>query len=95
MSVPLFGYQGYMIVCGNSVSSIAIEPMVSHPKGVSMEDCSQLAEIIVNQVADAVIYASRSGVIICWNRASTALFGSPQRMPYYAADVARYRRRPD
>src|SRR5439155_23719849 len=47
-----------------------IERMVSYPKGVSMDDRSQLAERIVDQVADAVIYASRSGVIIRWNRAS-------------------------
>jgi PAS domain S-box-containing protein len=40
-----------------------------------MEDRSQLAEMIVDQVADAVIYASQSGVIIRWNRASAALFG--------------------
>jgi len=40
-----------------------------------MDDRSQLAERIVDQVADAVIYASRSGVIVCWNRASAALFG--------------------
>ena len=49
--------------------------MVSYSKGVSMEDRSQLAERIIDQVADAVIYASRLGVIIRWNRASTALFG--------------------
>ena len=40
-----------------------------------MEDRSQLAERIIDQVADAVIYASRLGVIIRWNRASAALFG--------------------
>ena len=40
-----------------------------------MEDRSQLAERIIDQIADAVIYASRSGVIIRWNNASTALFG--------------------
>ena len=28
-----------------------------------------------DQVADAVIYANRSGAIIRWNRASAALFG--------------------
>jgi PAS domain S-box-containing protein len=36
---------------------------------------SQLAERIIDHVADAVIYASRSGVIVRWNRASAALFG--------------------
>ena len=40
-----------------------------------MEDQSQLAETIMDQVADAIIYADRVGVIIRWNRASTALFG--------------------
>ena len=40
-----------------------------------MEDRSQLAERIIDQVADAVIYASPSGVITRWNRASAALFG--------------------
>ena len=38
-----------------------------------MED--RLAERIVDQVADAVIYANRAGVITRWNRASAALFG--------------------
>jgi PAS domain S-box-containing protein len=56
-------------------ASVAIDPMVSYPKGVSMESRSQLAERIIDQIADAVIYASRSGAIIRWNRASTALFG--------------------
>ena len=40
-----------------------------------MEDPSQLAERILDQVADAVIYANRSGAIIRWNHASAALFG--------------------
>ena len=40
-----------------------------------MEDRSELAERILDQVADAVIYANRSGAIIRWNRASAALFG--------------------
>ena len=40
-----------------------------------MDDQSQLAERIVDQVADAIIYANRLGVIIRWNRASAALFG--------------------
>ena len=37
-----------------------------------MEEESQLAERVIDQVADAVIYANRSGVIIRWNRASAA-----------------------
>jgi PAS domain S-box-containing protein len=40
-----------------------------------MEDRSQLAERILDEVADAVIYANRSGAIVRWNRASAALFG--------------------
>ena len=40
-----------------------------------MEEKSKLAEGILDQVADAVIYANRSGAIIRWNRASAALFG--------------------
>ena len=40
-----------------------------------MENQSQLAERIIDQIADAVIYANRSGVIVRWNPASTALFG--------------------
>lgn len=42
-----------------------------------MEDWSQLAERIIDQVSDAVIYVDRSGVIVRWNRASAALFGFP------------------
>ena len=40
-----------------------------------MEDRPGLAEKIVDQIADAVIYANRSGVVVRWNDASTALFG--------------------
>jgi PAS domain S-box-containing protein len=49
--------------------------MVSDLKGISMEDRSQLAERILDQVAGAFIYANRSGEIIPWNRASAASFG--------------------
>jgi PAS domain S-box-containing protein len=35
----------------------------------------ELAERILDQVADAVIYADHSGTIVRWNRASSALFG--------------------
>lgn len=34
-----------------------------------------LAERILDQIADAVIYADRSGTIVRWNSASAALFG--------------------
>jgi PAS domain S-box-containing protein len=46
-----------------------------------MENPSQLADRILDQIADAVIYADRSGAIIRWNRASAAVFG-------YSADEA-------
>jgi len=36
---------------------------------------SKLADAILDQVADAVICADRSGAVIRWNRACTALFG--------------------
>jgi PAS domain S-box-containing protein len=45
----------------------------------SMEDRSKLAEMILDQVADAVIFADRSGAIVRWNRAATALFGYSQQ----------------
>jgi PAS domain S-box-containing protein len=40
-----------------------------------MEQHPQLAERIIDQMADAVIYADRSGNIVRWNGAATALFG--------------------
>ena len=40
-----------------------------------MEEQSELAERILDSAADAVICADRSGAIVRWNRASTALFG--------------------
>ncbi|SAL83232.1 sensory box histidine kinase/response regulator [Caballeronia choica] len=40
-----------------------------------MEDTPALAEWIIEQTADAVIYADRSGAIVRWNRAAAALFG--------------------
>ena len=36
---------------------------------------AQLGELIVEQVADAIIYSNRDGVIECWNAAATAMFG--------------------
>lgn len=36
---------------------------------------SSLAELILEQTADAVIYSNRHGIIECWNRAATGLFG--------------------
>jgi PAS domain S-box-containing protein len=40
-----------------------------------MEERSRLAEHILDQAADAVIYADRSGTIARWNSAAAALFG--------------------
>jgi PAS domain S-box-containing protein len=40
-----------------------------------MTTTSDMAEQILDQVADALICADRNGAIIRWNRASTALFG--------------------
>lgn len=40
-----------------------------------MEDDSNLAERILDQSADAVIFADGSGTIRRWNRAAAALFG--------------------
>lgn len=40
-----------------------------------MEDKSALAESILEQIADAVIYADETGTIMRWNHAATALFG--------------------
>jgi PAS domain S-box-containing protein len=40
-----------------------------------MEEQSKLAKRILDHVADAVISTDRSGAIIFWNHASTALFG--------------------
>ncbi len=40
-----------------------------------MDEPSNLADHILDQVADAVIFADQSGRIARWNRASAALFG--------------------
>ena len=40
-----------------------------------MSDSPQLAEWIVDQVADALIYADREGRIVRWNHAASAVFG--------------------
>src|SRR6185295_18654113 len=40
-----------------------------------MEQSSPLAERILDQLADAVIYIDRSGKIMRWNPASVGLFG--------------------
>ena len=40
-----------------------------------MEDTSSLAEAILEQIADAVIFADATGTIRRWNCAAAALFG--------------------
>lgn len=40
-----------------------------------MDEHAELAERILDQMADAMIYADRSGNITRWNRAAAALFG--------------------
>jgi PAS domain S-box-containing protein len=40
-----------------------------------VQDASSLAESILEQIADAVIYADDTGTIRRWNHAATALFG--------------------
>lgn len=39
------------------------------------QQLSTLAELILEQTADAVIYSNRQGIIERWNKAATALFG--------------------
>ena len=46
-----------------------------------MEAISSLAESILEQIADAVIYTDDTGTIMRWNHAASALFG------YSAAEV--------
>ena len=44
-------------------------------RGELVEDMSSLAESILEQIADAVIYADDTGTIMRWNHAAAALFG--------------------
>jgi PAS domain S-box-containing protein len=44
-------------------------------RGALVEDRSSLAESILEQMADAVIYADDTGTIRRWNHAAAALFG--------------------
>jgi PAS domain S-box-containing protein len=50
-------------------------------RGELVEEISSLAESILEQIADAVIYADDTGKIMRWNHAAAALFG------YSAADA--------
>ena len=40
-----------------------------------MEDASSLAESILEQIGDALVYVDQTGTIRRWNRAAAALFG--------------------
>src|SRR2546422_581444 len=44
-------------------------------RGELVEDMSSLAEAILEQIADAVIFADATGTIRRWNQAAAALFG--------------------
>src|SRR2546427_13247945 len=44
-------------------------------RGELVEDMSSLAEAILEQIADAVIFADATGTIMRWNHAAAALFG--------------------
>ena len=44
-------------------------------RGELVADMSSLAESILEQIADAVIYADDTGTIMRWNHAAAALFG--------------------
>src|SRR5271168_880 len=47
----------------------------SERSGELLESKSSLAELIIEQIADAVIYADESGTIRRWNHAAVVLFG--------------------
>jgi PAS domain S-box-containing protein len=49
--------------------------MSSQTNNELAEDRSSLPESILEQIADAVIYADRSGKIMRWNQAAASLFG--------------------
>jgi PAS domain S-box-containing protein len=51
------------------------EPVHPQRRGEPVEDTSSLAESILEQIADAVIYADDTGTIMRWNHAAAALFG--------------------
>ena len=51
------------------------EARLAGNEGWLVEDMSSLAESILEQIADAVIYADETGTIRRWNHAAAALFG--------------------
>jgi PAS domain S-box-containing protein len=57
---------------------------LDHPerRGEPLEDTLSLAEAILEQIADAVIFADAAGAIRRWNHAAAALFGysAPQAL---------------
>jgi len=55
--------------------SSASELVDPERRGELVADMSSLAESILEQIADAVIYADDTGTIMRWNHAAAALFG--------------------
>ncbi len=55
--------------------SSASELVDPERRGELVEDMSSLAEAILEQIADAVIFADDTGMIMRWNQAAAALFG--------------------
>jgi PAS domain S-box-containing protein len=57
-----------------SINNVKAE-VDSERRGELVETKSSLAELILEQIADAVIYADDTGTIKRWNHAAAALFG--------------------
>jgi PAS domain S-box-containing protein len=55
-----------------TISKPTSSPLLSES---TSEDESSLAELILEQIADAVIYADETGMIRRWNNAAAVLFG--------------------
>src|SRR3989449_7360528 len=58
-----------------ATSAISTRRAVFHRSSELVEDAASLAEAILEQIADAVIFADATGTIMRWNHAATALFG--------------------
>jgi len=72
--------------CGNRLS----HERLAFPKrtGSAMDEHPELAERILDQMADAMIYADRTGKIARWNRAAATLFGySPEEAVGQSLDL--------